>query len=169
MNGNVKTAALSFHKDSLDNTRHALSKGARGRSWRRVTVRCTTDVCGVTAIPSYVSNPNLRYAPLTDAADALSRRVTVLMHYERMRRYGSTESRRTETCSVEGCGRKHYAKGYCNMHYNRQRNRGIEKAQGRRQPKVCSVDGCGRRHKERGYCSMHYTRQWRKGSVKSSC
>ena len=78
MNGNVKTAALSLRKDSLNNTRHAPSRGARGRSWRRATVRCTTDVCGVTAIPSYVSNPNLRYAPLTDAADALSRRVTVL-------------------------------------------------------------------------------------------
>ena len=29
-------------------------------------------------IPSYASSPNLRCVPLTDAADALSRRVTVL-------------------------------------------------------------------------------------------
>lgn len=51
---------------------------AIGRSWRRVTVRCTMDVCGGTVTSSYVSSHNLRCVPLMDATNALSRRVTVV-------------------------------------------------------------------------------------------
>lgn len=31
---------------------------------------------------------------------------------------------RTRTCSVEGCDRRHYGRGFCNMHYNRVRRSG---------------------------------------------
>ena len=99
------------------------------------------------------------------------------MHYERMRRYGSTERRNGGTeprqikkCSVDGCSKLSFASGYCSMHYSRLRRNGdVGAAQSYHRAKTCSVDGCDRKHVAMGYCSMHYTRQWRKGSVKSIC
>lgn len=66
------------------------------------------------------------------------------------------------TCSIDGCGQKHYAKGWCNLHWNRHRRNGDPFVASRRQPlpAVCKIDGCDRPRVCRGWCRPHYNR-WR--------
>jgi hypothetical protein len=70
------------------------------------------------------------------------------------------------TCSVEGCDRKHYVKGYCEAHYYRVKNgTSIETPIRYRTPRsdipVCSIPECGKKHVALGYCRGHYTRYQR--------
>ena len=62
------------------------------------------------------------------------------------------------TCSIEGCNRKHRARGYCGLHYSRFL-RGVDlnpsKVYGRR---GCKVANCNRPHEGLGYCKLHYDR-----------
>lgn len=63
------------------------------------------------------------------------------------------------TCSLDGCGRDAFAKGWCRTHYNRARlNNGdpgpaeiMTKVRGRE----CSFDGCRRKHDSNGLCAGH--------------
>ena len=55
-------------------------------------------------------------------------------------------------CVIEGCDKRHYAKGYCMNHYRLHHCRG-----------VCSVEGCERWLVARGMCNAHYLR-WRWGT-----
>lgn len=68
-------------------------------------------------------------------------------------------------CSVEGCDKKHYGKGFCQRHYNSfNRNGDPLAAKPRRSPqlgRVCSEPGCDRKVMGRDLCSMHYKRLWR--------
>lgn len=67
------------------------------------------------------------------------------------------------TCSVEGCSKRHEARGWCPAHYRRWRQYGdplgcappraiIER--------ICEIDGCDRRRSSRRWCGMHH-RQWK--------
>lgn len=67
-------------------------------------------------------------------------------------------------CSVEGCERRHWAKGLCNPHWGRaRRNNGdpgsatIAKigATG------CAFDGCVEKHSAGGLCNSHYAQRRR--------
>lgn len=65
------------------------------------------------------------------------------------------------TCSVESCDQSHYAKGYCQRHYERGRRLGDAEAplvfeRGINQTQACSVDGCVRAPHARGMCQSHY-------------
>jgi len=44
------------------------------------------------------------------------------IHYQRLRRHGSTESLkpRDKVCSVEGCNKKHFGNGLCNTHLSKK-------------------------------------------------
>lgn len=66
----------------------------------------------------------------------------------------------TDTCSVEGCASRFYAKGYCVKHYSRLQNHGDPLAYlpGAKKRAGCAIDGCERPYQAQGYCSMHYTR-----------
>lgn len=70
------------------------------------------------------------------------------------------------TCAVEGCDRKFYGRGWCNLHYTRMRNTGTTDARVF-QPKTCTVDDCERRANvpgsARGWCVPHYQRWQRWG------
>lgn len=72
-----------------------------------------------------------------------------------------------EYCTVEGCGRKHWAKGFCGRHYRRWSKNGDPgpansfRIKGRK----CSVPGCERKHCALGLCSMHRARLRDTGSV----
>ncbi len=55
-----------------------------------------------------------------------------------------------KTCSVDGCGRGHLAKGLCQRHYGRQWTASLPR---------CSVIGCDRRGYKTGFCQVHYTRK----------
>ena len=54
-------------------------------------------------------------------------------------------------CSIEGCERKHYAKGWCKRHYNSARDAAAKAP--------CAVEGCSKPARTAGRCSGHYERQ----------
>lgn len=64
-------------------------------------------------------------------------------------------------CSIDGCERPFYARGWCTMHYWRwYRNDDPEvwRANHKNQGKSCSIDGCDKPAKSRGWCGVHYKR-----------
>lgn len=67
------------------------------------------------------------------------------------------------TCDVPGCERRHLARSYCAMHYQRWKKHGdpefVEQERG------CSVGGCGNKHFGRGYCNTHWRRLARTGTT----
>jgi hypothetical protein len=71
-----------------------------------------------------------------------------------------------KSCTIDGCGRAFYAKGWCKNHYRRAANHDGDPlggyTGGRR---VCLMDGCDRYRAGQGYCSMHYARLLRRGEV----
>ncbi len=71
-------------------------------------------------------------------------------------------------CSVKGCGRDVYAKGFCVAHYFRDRN-GDLKAEVPVRPKnetrLCEIEGCENKHYGSGFCQMHYRRWKRSGET----
>ena len=70
------------------------------------------------------------------------------------------------TCSVEGCERSHFGRGYCNAHYKRWRKTGhtgpvdvaLQAATRTVAPTACAVDDCTDRARGHGLCSKHYQR-----------
>lgn len=97
-------------------------------------------------------------------------------------------------CSIEGCKRKHEAKGYCKRHYKsfvrhgnpiqvdiNDEERRVKKESAKfnenlttrgtvrwamTREGICSVEGCVESVKSRGLCEKHYSRKRRLGSVK---
>jgi hypothetical protein len=61
-------------------------------------------------------------------------------------------------CEIKGCGQKHYAKGFCNRHW--QRARAGDPLGRRNVPRggVCLVEGCEGPRRSQGYCDRHYRR-----------
>lgn len=64
------------------------------------------------------------------------------------------------TCSVDGCGSAHLARGLCAKHYTRWATHGdpLRDTRAERSARTCSIPGCERPHKGRGYCVMHLHR-----------
>lgn len=63
------------------------------------------------------------------------------------------------TCSVEGCHRKHIARGLCHTHYGRwRRQRDISDPEFVNKGKICSIEGCESDAKEHGMCFKHARR-----------
>jgi hypothetical protein len=76
-----------------------------------------------------------------------------------------------DICTVEGCGRKHKARGYCQTHYMAFK-RGVEnlgpiKTRVRDKPEHCVEAGCMDPVKAKGLCATHYQRLLRHGYVKN--
>lgn len=69
-----------------------------------------------------------------------------------------------KTCTVEGCGRPHDARGLCTMHVQRLRNHGSTDKPQRRPRAVCA---CGRLAHAHGKCNACLTREARKGQPKA--
>lgn len=96
-------------------------------------------------------------------------------------------------CIVEGCGKKYFAKNYCNYHYQQSYLTGhplgkfkgnrVALSQARRErifknkiweehriAFICKIENCGQKHYARGYCKKHYqTIILRKGYKKHLC
>jgi hypothetical protein len=71
--------------------------------------------------------------------------------------------RRKAPCMVRACGRKRYAKGYCNKHWTQNWRTGKPTTKPRRTRRVCSVPDCNEKHKAHGYCNKHRHRLRRHG------
>jgi HNH endonuclease len=61
------------------------------------------------------------------------------------------------TCSEDDCCDPHYARGYCNRHYQQARKLG-ELPPPPRTTRHCDVNGCNNVHRCCGYCNKHYHR-----------
>jgi len=64
-------------------------------------------------------------------------------------------------CSIDGCGKPHCARGWCQGHYVRWKTHGNPLRGGAKigvRRATCSVGGCNRKHVAGGYCGAHYQR-----------
>lgn len=73
-------------------------------------------------------------------------------------------------CSIEGCGRAHYAKGFCSLHYERFLKYGDPLfVQKKRPPNfkdvICSIEGCCTPIFSKGLCRSHYDKLKKYGDV----
>src|SRR5690625_2939832 len=92
------------------------------------------------------------------------------MPYYRWRRNGDPLKLKMgefpDLCTIEGCDREFYARGWCTLHYRRWLDHGDPLGFAKPKPKEpCSVDKCGKISDSLGYCKMHYTRLRRHGDV----
>lgn len=64
------------------------------------------------------------------------------------------------TCSIEDCGKKVTARGWCSAHYTRWKRHGDPLTPLRRQPQSgpCAAEGCDVPARKTGLCARHYTR-----------
>lgn len=68
-------------------------------------------------------------------------------------------------CTIENCAKKCIAKGYCAMHYRRNKRHGdpyFVAPKGVRigtEIQKCSVEGCEKKHLAKGFCKPHYFQQ----------
>lgn len=62
------------------------------------------------------------------------------------------------TCSVPGCERIHYGRGWCSLHYARWRVHGSTDMPSRKRPAapLCSIEGCEQPSADRGLCATHW-------------
>lgn len=80
----------------------------------------------------------------------------------------------TRKCTIDGCERKHYGRGWCERHYKRWRTHGSPTAGGpyrkfasKQTPPadgLCTIEGCQRPHHGLGLCSMHHQRLRKHGN-----
>ena len=63
------------------------------------------------------------------------------------------------TCTIGDCEKRHYARGFCRMHYARWQRHG-DPAYQRPKPD-CSIEDCEKPSRTRGWCDRHYSR-WRR-------
>lgn len=75
------------------------------------------------------------------------------MHYERKRRTGATGVRGSlhEVCTVVGCSSPRFARGWCDMHYQRVLNTGTPGEPERRKRR----NGEGTKDKRKGYITVY--------------
>lgn len=72
--------------------------------------------------------------------------------------------RTIKLCSIDGCGEKHTARGWCKRHYYIWKRNGdpLIVKWAPRGPS-CSIEGCRNKHKAYGWCENHYKRWQRHG------
>lgn len=62
-------------------------------------------------------------------------------------------------CSVDGCGKKHYGKGFCSGHYDKWRRTGDPLWEiPEFIPKLCCIEKCNNNAESKGFCNKHYKR-----------
>lgn len=66
--------------------------------------------------------------------------------------------KKTKVCKVDGCERKMNTKGFCQMHYQRNKRHGDSNANFKKLRGKCGVDNCDKGHYVHGYCVNHSRR-----------
>lgn len=66
-------------------------------------------------------------------------------------------------CDIADCGKGHYARGWCLLHYARWKSHGdplafVRAFEDRTKNRKCDVEGCGKRHHSHGFCVKHLRR-----------
>lgn len=70
-----------------------------------------------------------------------------------------------DTCSIDGCDRGTYSRGWCEKHYRRAlRNGGVQPGE-RFAPTLCAANSCDRDAVTKGYCHGHYQRVRARGDA----
>jgi hypothetical protein len=93
-----------------------------------------------------------------------------IVAYQRFSSYpaGWIECVEGEACSVDGCERGFYTRGFCEPHYRRLLRTGtvnVDLAIGNRPANICTVTSCPRVATERRLCHGHYLRVIRTGEL----
>jgi hypothetical protein len=112
-------------------------------------------------------DPILRTSPRGKHAAGVSLTIGITIGQTGFRNTGGVllrKKRRVERkCSRPGCERRHYARGYCQAHYERARTgRSVVAPVGpqtQRNPRTrgeCSLPGCSRPHYALSLCAPHY-------------
>lgn len=68
-----------------------------------------------------------------------------------------------KACSINGCGKKHQARGLCMNHYVQARNKGEFNAY-----RVCKIDDCERMRFGKKYCEKHHKQITKYGRLLTS-
>lgn len=71
-----------------------------------------------------------------------------------------------EVCKIKECGRRKHSRGWCKLHYERNRKWGTtDKPE--KPHAMCAIEGCSKpgRSKTAAICPMHYHRIYRTGST----
>lgn len=65
-------------------------------------------------------------------------------------------------CSVEGCDKRHFGRGFCRTHYAKwakyKNPLFIKEVQNHNRSPICTIEGCNSKHEAMGFCHMHYRR-----------
>lgn len=77
-------------------------------------------------------------------------------------------SKPTRICSIDGCGKPHKSRGWCNPHYRRWLTYGDPLGGGDMrvttpEDGLCTIAGCEKVYYARGLCAMHNARRVRNG------
>lgn len=80
-------------------------------------------------------------------------------HYQQIYHHGKVIEKTQRLCSIEGCSKPHYIKGYCASHYMTMKGKGLILSN-----KVCCVKGCKKGFYAKGYC-LHHLNQIKKRGV----
>lgn len=76
-------------------------------------------------------------------------------------------------CSIENCGRAHYGRGYCSLHYDRWRKNGDPLTVQKKRPAYyvavhCSIDGCSEAMFAKGMCRHHHSKAAKYGDAEAT-
>jgi hypothetical protein len=72
-------------------------------------------------------------------------------------------------CTIDGCSKALFAKGWCSTHYSRWRIHGdaaVVLVKEQRRVTGCSIEGCDRPYRRGGLCDFHYMRQYKQGDAR---
>ena len=96
-----------------------------------------------------------------------------------MKPFHKMQTMKVKKCKIDGCDKKYFGLGFCNMHYSRQRHgitdmrpepissKGTRWAKDhprRRENIGCSVINCNDEHYAKSYCRTHYNLNRRNGA-----
>lgn len=76
------------------------------------------------------------------------------MHYQRLKKRGSTALPPARKCAVDGCEQRHFGRGYCNTHHRRWLATGSVEVTPRVR-KTCTFTDCGRPAVSASLCGGH--------------
>jgi hypothetical protein len=66
-----------------------------------------------------------------------------------------------KSCLIENCENKHYGKGFCKKHYEKNKKYGDPLA--KKEKQFCSIENCENKYHSKGFCQKHYKKNKKYG------